>query len=232
MERYLMISGRMRRYPRDYTEEELREQAASIERAVTIPVNVEVEAEHRVLDLSEVERLLRNAENIVLQDCGCRADKRNCGSPLDTCISLDVEEDYVEKYSQHHPRFVTVEEALDALRRSHEAGLVHMAYVLKGSDKVSPICSCCPCCCHTLGGLIRFGISTQVLKSKLVAEDDDSRCVDCGKCAERCVFGARTMINREKSFDARRCFGCGLCVSSCPAHAIRLTERSRTEPSS
>jgi Pyruvate/2-oxoacid:ferredoxin oxidoreductase delta subunit len=215
----------MQRYPRDYTEEELKEQAASIEKAVTLPVNVEVEAEHRVLDLSEVEKLLRGAKNIVLQDCGCRADKRNCNSPLDTCVSLDVKDDYVERYSQYHPRFVTVEEALDALRRSHEAGLVHMAYVLKGSDKVSPICSCCPCCCHTLGGLTRFGISTQVLTSKLVAQDDDSKCIDCGRCVERCVFGARAMVDGKKRYDATRCFGCGLCVTTCPEGAVSLVER-------
>jgi len=216
-----MVSGRMQRYPRDYTEEELKGQAASIEKAVTLPVNVEVEAEHMVLDLSEVEKLLRGAKNIVLQDCGCRNEKRNCDSPLDTCISLDVEDDYVEMYSQYHPRFVTVEEALDALRRSHEAGLVHMAYVLKGSDKVSPICSCC----HTLGDLTRFGISTQVLTSRLVAEDDDSKCIDCRKCVERCVFGARAMVDGEKSYDAARCFGCGLCVSTCTTQAIGLKER-------
>jgi NAD-dependent dihydropyrimidine dehydrogenase PreA subunit len=215
-----------RRYHRDYTEEELKEQAASIEKAVTLPVNVEVEAEHRVLDLSEVEKLLKGAKNIVLQDCGCRTEKRNCDSPLDTCISLDVEDDYVERYSQYHPRFVTVEEALDALRRSHEAGLVHMAYVLKGSDKVSPICSCCPCCCHTLGGLTRFGISAQVLTSKLVAEDDDSKCVGYGRCVERCVFGARAMVDGKKSYDAAKCFGCGLCVSTCPTQAIRLMDRA------
>jgi len=220
-----MVSGRMQRYPRDYTEEELKEQAASIEKAVTLPVNVEVEAEHRVLDLSEVEKLLEGAKNIVLQDCGCRTEKRNCDSPLDTCISLDVENDYVERYGQYHPRFVTVEEALDALRRSHEAGLVHMAYVLKGSDKVSPICSCCPCCCHTLGGLTRFGISTQVLTSKLVAEDDDSKCLDSGRCVERCVFGARSMIDGKKSYDTAKCFGCGLCVSTCPTQAIGLKGR-------
>jgi hypothetical protein len=181
----------MQRYPRDYTEEELREQAASIEKAVTLPVNVEVEAEHRVLDLSEVEKLLRGAKNMVLQDCGCRTDKRNCNSPLDTCVSLDVEDDYVERYSQYHPRFVTVEEALDALRRSHEAGLVHMAYVLKGSDKVSLICSCCPCCCHTLGGLTRFGISTKVLTSELVAQDDDAN-----------VFTAGSALNAASSAPA------------------------------
>jgi Pyruvate/2-oxoacid:ferredoxin oxidoreductase delta subunit len=162
---------------------------------------------------------------MVLQDCGCRTDKRNCNSPLDTCISLGVEDDYVERYSQYHPRFVTVEEALYALRRSHEAGLVHMAYVLKGSDKVSPICSCCPCCCHTLGGLTRFGISTQVLTSELVAQDDDAKCIDCGKCIERCVFGARAMVDGEKRYDATRCFGCGLCVTTCPEGAVSLVER-------
>lgn len=55
-----------KRYSSDYTEEELRTQARELERAVTIPVNVEVEADQRVLDLSEMESILRQAKKIIL----------------------------------------------------------------------------------------------------------------------------------------------------------------------
>lgn len=54
-----MPSKLWKRYPSDYTEEELRAQARELESAVTIPANVEIEADHRVLDLGEVEKLLR-----------------------------------------------------------------------------------------------------------------------------------------------------------------------------
>jgi ferredoxin len=213
------------RYPNDYTVAELKDIAGSIEVAVTVPVNVQVEAEHRVYDLSEMREILGSAKKIVLQDCGCRTDHGNCDSPLDTCLSINEDADEALKMSRYHPREVSLGEALEALQRSHEAGLVHMAYTLKGKDYPSPICSCCPCCCHTLGGLVRLGIHAQVLTSRYVAEDAPSICIGCGVCVDRCSFLARDIVDGELKFDKSRCFGCGLCVSTCPASAIRLVER-------
>ncbi|HIH88881.1 TPA: 4Fe-4S binding protein [Candidatus Bathyarchaeota archaeon] len=192
-------------------------------------MNAEIEAEHRVLDLSEVEKILRGSENIFLQDCGCRTIHKNCDNPLDTCFSVNVGSDYAEKWPGQHARRVTVEEALAALRRSHEAGLVHMAYVFKGEEKPQLICSCCTCCCHTLGGIVGHGITTQVLTSKLMAEDDDGKCINCGVCVKRCVLGARTMVAGKKAYDASRCLGCSLCTTTCPTGAIKLAERRKVQ---
>jgi Pyruvate/2-oxoacid:ferredoxin oxidoreductase delta subunit len=212
-----------------YSEKELRDIAGDLTSAVTVPVNVEIKAEHRVLDLREVEKVLRDSENIFLQECGCRKLHHNCNSPLDTCLAVNVGIDYAKKWPDNHSLRVNVEEALDALRRSHKAGLVHMAYVFKGEEKPQLICSCCTCCCHTLGGIVGHGITTQVLTSKLIAVDDESKCRDCGKCAERCAFGARTMVEGKKKYDKIRCFGCGLCVSTCPERAIKLVERKKLD---
>jgi ferredoxin len=214
------------RYPNDYTVAELKDIAGSIEVAVTVPVNVQVEAEHRVYDLSEMREILGKAKKIVLQDCGCRTDHGNCDSPLGTCLSINADADEALKISRYHPREVSLGEALETLQRSHEAGLVHMAYTLKGKDYPSTICSCCPCCCHTLGGLVRLGIHAKVLTSRYVAEDDMSLCTGCGVCADRCSFQAREVVEGELRYDRSRCFGCGLCVSTCPASAIMLVERS------
>jgi Pyruvate/2-oxoacid:ferredoxin oxidoreductase delta subunit len=212
-----------------YSEKELRNIAGDLTSAVAVPVNVEIEAKQRVLDLSEVEKILMGSENIFLQDCGCRKLHHNCDSPLDTCLAVNVGSDYAEKWPDNRSRKVNVEEALDALRRSHEAGLVHMAYVFKGEEKPQLICSCCTCCCHTLGGIVGHGITTQVLTSKLIAVDDESRCIECGKCVERCVLGARSIDDGKKRYDKMRCFGCGLCVSTCPEGAIKLVERKELD---
>jgi hypothetical protein len=80
-----------KRYPSDYTDEELREQARELECAVTISVDLEIKVDHRVLDLGEVEKILGKGKNIVLQDCGCRIDKGNCYAPRDVCISIEPE---------------------------------------------------------------------------------------------------------------------------------------------
>jgi electron transport complex protein RnfB len=139
-------------------------------------VNVEIRADHRVLDLTEVEAILRKTEKIGLQDCGCREEKKNCETPLNVCITIDPAEDYFIKHAGYRARKSTLNEALKALKKSHEAGLVHMAYTMKGDDHAKLICNCCPCCCHTLGGLLRFGIATRVLTSKFIAEQNYEKC--------------------------------------------------------
>ncbi len=221
-----MPSSMKRRYPHDYTEDRLREIAADLEKAVTVPVNVMVEAEHRVYDLSEMKEILRGAEKIVLQDCGCKTEYGNCDSPTRVCLSIDEAADESFLSEEYHPQEVSLDEAMEALEMSHEAGLVHMAYTMKGDAGPTVICSCCPCCCHTLGGMLRFGISTQVLTSSYVAEDDAESCNGCGVCVDRCVFNARSMTDGGLAYNASNCFGCGLCVSKCPTDSITLVPRA------
>ena len=212
---------------RFYSEKQLREIANEIDRAVTIPVNTMIKADHRVFDLSEVEKILRKANRITVHDCGCKTEYRNCESPRDVCIGLDEEADYAIEQGTMKVKEIDIEEALDVLRRSHEAGLVHMAYVFNDKDKPNLICSCCSCCCHTLGGLLRYGIHAQVLSSKLIALDDSEKCIDCGECIRRCVFEARKMNKNKLSYDESKCMGCGLCVSTCPTEAISMIPRDR-----
>jgi Pyruvate/2-oxoacid:ferredoxin oxidoreductase delta subunit len=215
-----------KRYLRDYTDEELRKQADDLENAVTIPVNVEIRMDERVFDLSEVEKILKQAKRIIVQECGCRSDKRNCEAPLEVCLSIDPAADYTTKFAERRPREVTLRQALNVMRKSHEAGLVHMAYTKKGDDRATLICSCCPCCCTTLAGLLRHGIATQVLTSKFIAQENYDKCVVCGKCVDRCVFGARELDNGKLTYDSARCYGCGLCVTICPTTAKTLVARS------
>lgn len=210
-----------------YSEKQLQEIADDIDRAVTIPVNTQIEAEHRVLDFSEMKEILINARRIALQNCGCKTEHKNCDAPRDVCINLDYEADLVLKSGTYNAREIGLNEALMVLERSHEAGLVHMAYIMKGDEKPGLICSCCSCCCHTLGGLLRYGIHTQVLSSTYIAEDNREKCTDCGKCVDRCAFKARIMKEGELDYDQSKCYGCGLCVSTCPNQAITMTERAQ-----
>jgi NAD-dependent dihydropyrimidine dehydrogenase PreA subunit len=214
-----------RRFKNDWTMDELDDIYSDIEMAVTVPVNVKIEAEHRVLDLSRMEEVLRDAELIVLQDCGCKTIRGNCDAPGGTCISLDASAKDTLRDPRHNPRVVTLDEALEALRVSHEAGLVHLAYTMEGEEYPSPICSCCPCCCHTLSGLLRLGLAPVVLTSGKIAIDDSKRCTNCGTCVSRCVFRARRMWDGVMTYDPTKCFGCGLCVSTCPANAITLANK-------
>jgi ferredoxin len=214
------------RFEDDWSEKELKDTYRDIESAVAIPVNVAIEGEQRVLDLGRAEKLLRESRLIAISDCGCHRDHRNCSAPLDVCICLDEDAEGMLKSGEYNARKATLHEALDALRRAHDAGLVPMAYTLAGSDKISPICNCCSCCCHTLSGLVRFGLAKHVLTSDSISETDSDSCSNCGVCEARCQFGARTMQDGKMHYDPDHCFGCGLCVSTCSTGAIRLIDRS------
>jgi ferredoxin len=121
-------------------------------------------------------------------------------------------------------RVVSVEDALEALKRSHEAGLVHLAFTNKGDERPFIICSCCSCCCHALSSLLRYNIPA-VTESEHIAFQDMGKCDGCGICVERCQFGARRLVGSKLVLDRAKCFGCGLCVTKCPNDAISLVER-------
>jgi Na+-translocating ferredoxin:NAD+ oxidoreductase RNF subunit RnfB len=207
----------------DWTKEELEDKIVGKMTAVTVPVNMRLEGMHRVLDFSEMREILMDAELISLGECDCRKNLKKCDSPLDVCICLN--EDAREQISKGLGAKVSLEEALGALRRSHKAGLVHIAYTFNESDRPNIVCSCCSCCCHSMGALVRFGISEAVVASRYVAKNNLETCIGCGTCVERCQFKARHIEEGKLVYDEARCFGCGLCVTTCPTKSISLEKR-------
>ena len=206
----------------DWTQKEIEEQLTSM-KAITIPVNMQIQGQQRIFVLSEMEEILKEAKLIALGECGCRKRLKKCDKPLDVCITLDKSAE--EEVTKGNSKKVSLIEALEALKRSHESGLVHIAYVIDGKKTPDLICSCCSCCCQSMSALIRFGIPNAVTTSRYIANDDPQTCINCGKCAERCQFKARRMQDGKKAFDANHCFGCGLCVTTCPSGSISLQER-------
>jgi ferredoxin len=192
--------------------------------ATTIPVHVEIAVDQIVLNLGEAEGLLRKANSIARGPCECRANHRRCSAPVDVCLTLnDASGAAVE--TRDGFRTVAVDEALAALRLSHEAGLVHLAYREPGLD-ATLFCSCCPCCCWFLSNLRRFDYHDAIVESSHAAEHDVSRCMGCGLCVTRCPFGAWTHDGEIPTLHRERCFGCGVCMSACPHEAIAFVPRT------
>jgi len=194
--------------------------------AETIPVNVEIQADHLVLNFDKVKQILRKAHTISLMDCICRTKLGNCDAPINTCIDLnEIAENNIKNGVA---REITVDEALDVLEKTHEAGLVHMA--LGHGETYEPgvinsVCSCCTCCCGPLSGIMRFGLAPHLLKSDMVEFTDYEKCTLCGVCVDRCQFGARSIMDDSLAVNHELCFGCGLCVSTCPTNAINLVDK-------
>ncbi len=192
--------------------------------AITIPVNIRLEGQQRILELVEVENILKEARLISLGACGCRKRVHGCDAPLDVCVGLDRKAE--EQIKNGSGKRTGLNEALDALERSHAAGLVHIAYTLKESENIDFVCSCCSCCCHSMSALVRFGLPGAVTASRYVAITNTNTCINCGTCEYRCQFKARIMKNGELTYNKARCFGCGVCASTCPTKSIALVKRN------
>lgn len=65
-------------------------------------------------------------------------------------------------------------------------------------------------------------VEMRQFKGSRVAFIDETKCVRCGLCREKCVFGA---IDSVLNIDAIACEGCGVCTIVCKANAVTLVER-------
>lgn len=209
---------------KDWTREELEKDYVGKMKAFTLPVNISFSGKQKILAMKELEELLRNADVIAQEDCYCRKKMENCIEPMDGCLSLD--EEAIEIMEIENAKQISVDEALESMRRTHDAGFVHMAYIFEGKDKVGVICSCCSCCCHSLSASVRFGYEDHVFSSDFIATQDSEKCADCGICVNRCQFKAREMVDDELVYSQEKCFGCGVCLDTCPEGAIELVKRT------
>ena len=221
------------RYENDWTDKDFEEYLKIVDIGITLPVNIEIEADHRVLNLVEAKKYFQNAKKIALRDCTCRTPRKHCNRTLESCFSLNsAAESNIKKGTS---REITLKEALHYLEKAHEDGLVQMAYVLRREDnpnlEVNSICCCCSCCCVMLAMTQRFGLAPHILVSDTTSTTDLSRCISCGVCVDRCQFGAREVKNGVLVYSSERCMGCGLCVSKCPTSAISLIKKDSIKSS-
>ncbi|UCB59626.1 MAG: 4Fe-4S binding protein [Candidatus Bathyarchaeota archaeon] len=212
---------------KDWTKEEIEKEYIGEMTAVTIPVNLHLDGKQHILSLVEMKDILEEASVISVGECGCRTRVKTCDAPLDVCLSLDeAANDAIKRGSA---KKVSLKRALEVLKRSHDAGLVHITYTFKDDERPRYVCSCCSCCCHSMSGLVRFRIPEAVVASKYVVTHNYETCINCGTCVERCQFKARRMEDNEMVFDKTRCFGCGVCTSTCPTDSNLLVKR-KCEP--
>jgi ferredoxin len=185
-----------------------------------VPVNQPVEARQSILAFEDVEQIVKSAGRLAVVDCTCRKVDGKCGKPLEVCLQLGKAADYT--VDRGSGREVSVDEAMDIIRMSEEAGLIHVAMNKAYGSHI--ICNCCEDCC------VAFGLPIEATKiedpSGFLAVVDEDACSGCGECVERCFFSAVTLEERDGEevsvIDAEECMGCGLCQVTCPEDAISM----------
>ncbi|OQX61559.1 MAG: 4Fe-4S ferredoxin [Desulfococcus sp. 4484_241] len=195
-----------------------------------VPIEKEISAGQQALPYESVSAIIENGLSFGVNDCICKKEQRmigkGCDKPLEVCLAIAP----VPNVFDNSPlglRVISKEEAYDILKKSEEAGLVHLTANQK--DGQFFICNCCGCCCGVLRAINEMGV-TNAVESNYYARIDPDECIQCGLCAEeRCQVHAIEETEEGYRVIREKCIGCGLCVSTCPSEAIRLYAKKPEE---
>jgi NAD-dependent dihydropyrimidine dehydrogenase PreA subunit len=148
---------------------------------------------------------------------------RGCDHPLEVCLKFDDMAEYL--IERELAREITREKALEVIRKSEDAGLVH--FVDNAIKDIKHNCNCCGCACWNVGSIKRRKIPRDVLMATyFIRETDKDKCVGCGNCVEICPVDAIVLEGDYATVDEDWCIGCGLCVRQCSNGAARLRLRT------
>ncbi|MHC4943827.1 MAG: 4Fe-4S binding protein [Planctomycetota bacterium] len=196
-----------------------------------IPVNIPIEAQHRILRHDDMHRMIEESNSFILRDCICRKqhalEGNSCKYPKDVCLGFSQEENAYNDFN-YAGRVISKAEAFEVLELSEKEGLVHCTYNIEEGHRF--ICNCCICCCELLKGIKNQEIPFILAGSDWYAAIDAETCSACGTCAdERCMMDAVVEENGAYKVMAERCIGCGVCTVTCPTGAIALKARPESE---
>ena len=198
-----------------------------------IPATPSIDPEqHAVFPFEMMEGVIQKANVIALVHCPCRVTahlvgKKRCDHSLENCIKYDELAEYL--IDKGIGKEISKLEALDVIKKSEEAGLVHL--VDNAREGIKHTCNCCGCCCWSVGTIRRKRIPRDVLMATyFLRETDKGKCTGCGQCVEICPVNVIKMEGDFPVVDREWCIGCGVCAIPCPSSAIKLVRKSDALP--
>ena len=197
-----------------------------------IPVNQSIERDiQAVYPYDSMSQVIEKAKVIAVAHCPCRVSAqllgKSCDHPLEVCLKFDDMAQYVIETGL--AREITKEEALEIIKKSEEAGLVHFVDNALGDIKHN--CNCCGCVCWNVATIRKRKTPRDVLMATyFIRETDEELCSGCGDCVELCQVDAVTIEENIAVVDKDWCIGCGICVVHCSTSAAKLKPRSDVLP--
>ncbi|MBW1945110.1 MAG: 4Fe-4S binding protein [Deltaproteobacteria bacterium] len=199
-----------------------------------IPVGKSIKPDKQtVLPYNTMEKVIEDAKRIGLAHCPCRMALSlsgrggGCDHPKEVCMKFNDLADFV--IERGLAREISKEEALEVIKKSEEAGLVH--FVDNAEGEILHNCNCCGCACWNVGNIKRRKIPRDVIMATyFIRETDEDACIGCGACEEICPVDAVKVEEDIAVIDEEWCIGCGVCATVCPTDALHMKLRDdRTE---
>jgi Pyruvate/2-oxoacid:ferredoxin oxidoreductase delta subunit len=192
-----------------------------------IPVDEKIEAGSVIHTYDQMSAYVESADPISVATCFCRHEAElidpndSCGAPNDVCMQFGVGARFA--IDKGMGREVSKQEALEILKRSEEAGLVHCSV---NRQQLDFVCNCCADHCVILEVALAQPKPGLALNSGFQPKLDPEACNACEECVERCPATALAMSQDDiPAVDLDRCFGCGVCATTCPTDAFALVAK-------
>jgi len=192
-----------------------------------VPVKKTIDATQTVFNFEELGKIVRASGNVAVTDCACRKSVGKCDAPLETCVILGLNADYL--VGKGIARRVTHREAMKVFEISADAGLV--ATATNTQPPVQIICNCCRCCCASLQGVVAQNKPAASIRSNFRSTPvEGAGCKLCKICVKACPVEALYVADERIAVKHERCIGCGVCVHKCNQKALTLIRKTETRP--
>ena len=192
-----------------------------------ITVDSTVKSGNTVHTYDQMASYIEKYDPVAVSTCFCRHeaelidDHDKCGMPNSVCMQFGMGAQYL--IDRGMAKKISKEEAMNVLKESEEAGLVHCS---NNQQEIDFVCNCCSCHCMILKAILAQPKPGLALASGFQPVWDPELCTACETCIDRCPMTALTMGEDDvPKVNLDRCIGCGVCATGCPEEAIAMEER-------
>ena len=192
-----------------------------------ITVDSVVDSENTVQTYDQVKTYIDQNEIIAVTECYCRhaavlRDEDTHGMPNDVCMQFGTSAQY--SIQRLGGKSLTKAEAMDVIKRSQKAGLIHMSS--NTAEGNGFICNCDKWHCGAVKNAMSMEKPGVYFNSGFDPIFDPDRCTACETCIDRCPPEALSMgEDNVPVVDFDLCFGCAVCATGCEDEAISMVNK-------